>query len=249
MHFGWLDAGDHQKRFFIDTQDILSTEHYGAMVVDAVRVIDGKEYRFDENGICTVPIKICLDAGHYGKYNPSPVNSAYWESDFNWKMHLYLKEELEQYGFEVMTTREDKETDIYVEDRGRLAEGCDLFISIHSKAVSDSTIDGPLACCPINGCTDELGLKLANLVADVMETKQRGSIWKREGLRGDWYGVLRGATAVGVPAILLEHSYHTNPRATAWLLVDENVRKMAKAEAEFLAEWYGMLPPEKSEGE
>lgn len=26
-------------------------------------------------------MKICLDAGHYGKYNNSPANQAYWESD------------------------------------------------------------------------------------------------------------------------------------------------------------------------
>lgn len=43
-------------------------------------------------------MKICLDAGHYGKYNQSPVNKAYWESEFTWKFHLLLKAELERYG-------------------------------------------------------------------------------------------------------------------------------------------------------
>ena len=241
-HLGWRQINDRQREYY--RTDSTLTEPKGAMVRGTVMTIDGKEYEFDADGIYTEPappVKICLDAGHYGKYNRSPVNSAYYESDFTWKMHLYLKEELEHYGFEVVTTREDKDTDLYVEDRGRLAEGCDLFISIHSNATTGTAVDGPLACCPINGCADKLGLDLANLVADVMQTSQRGSIWKREGLRGDWYGVLRGATAVGVPAILLEHSYHTNPRATAWLLVDENVRKLAKAEAVFLARWFHLI--------
>ena len=40
-------------------------------------------------------MKLCLDAGHYGKYNQSPVVPAYWESEFTWKFHLLLKSELE----------------------------------------------------------------------------------------------------------------------------------------------------------
>ena len=40
-------------------------------------------------------IKACLDAGHAGKENRSPVVAAYYESDFNWKLHLKLKKELE----------------------------------------------------------------------------------------------------------------------------------------------------------
>jgi hypothetical protein len=36
-------------------------------------------------------IKICLDAGHYGKYNQSPVVNKYYESDMAWKLHLKLK--------------------------------------------------------------------------------------------------------------------------------------------------------------
>lgn len=209
-------------------------------------VIDGINYHFLENGVYR-PVKICLDAGHYAQYNHSPVNPDYWESDFNWTMHLYLKEELEKYGIEVITTREDKDTDLPLEDRGRKSEGCDLFLSIHSNASSDPSDDGPLACCTVTGTCDQLGLDLANLVANVMGTEQGGSIWKRyseewEGL--NYYGVLRGATFVDTPAILLEHSYHTNLRATNWLLEDENIRLLAKAEAAFLAAYFGMIPPD-----
>ena len=53
-------------------------------------------------------MKICLDAGHYGKYNQSPVNKAYWESEMTWKLHLLLKSCLESYGFEVTTTRQEQ---------------------------------------------------------------------------------------------------------------------------------------------
>ena len=73
-----------------------------------------------------------------------------------------------------------------------------------------------------------------------MGTTQGGSIWYRVGQNGDYYGVLRGAAKVGVPGILLEHSYHTNPRATAWLLINSNLERMAKAEAAVLAKYFGL---------
>ena len=40
-------------------------------------------------------VKVCLDAGHYCKYNRSPAVSSYYESDMTWKLHNYLKKELE----------------------------------------------------------------------------------------------------------------------------------------------------------
>ena len=49
-------------------------------------------------------VKVCLDAGHYGKYNRSPAVSSYYESDMTWKLHNYLKKELESFGIVVVTT-------------------------------------------------------------------------------------------------------------------------------------------------
>ena len=57
-------------------------------------------------------IKICLDAGHYGKYNQSPVIPEYYESDMTWKLHLKLKKYLEEYGIEVITTRTKQKEDM-----------------------------------------------------------------------------------------------------------------------------------------
>ena len=52
--------------------------------------------------------KICIDAGHYGKYNRSPAIPEYYESDMTWKLHLKLKEHLESYNIEVITTRKNQ---------------------------------------------------------------------------------------------------------------------------------------------
>lgn len=187
-------------------------------------------------------MKICIDAGHYGKYNQSPVNKAYWESEMTWKLHILLKSELEKYGVTVVATRPNQATDLALTSRGKKAAGCDLFISIHSNACGQESVDYPLACCCVSGKCDALGQKLADTVQRVMGCKQSGRIIKKKNTagNGDWYSVLYGAAQVGVPGVLLENGFHTNAANTAWLLNDVNLAKLAQAEAQTIAEHYGL---------
>ena len=194
-------------------------------------------------------IKICLDAGHYGKYNRSPANKAYYESDMNWKLHNLLKKYLEQYGIEVIQTRSNQATDLALTSRGNAAAGCNLFLSIHSNAVGsgvNENVDYPVVYVPLNGTGDTLGKKLAECIEKTMGTKQKGKTESKKGNNGDYYGVIRGAVAVGVPGLILEHSFHTNTKMTNWLLDDKNLDKMAQAEAAVIAAHYGL---EKAETE
>lgn len=189
-------------------------------------------------------MKICLDAGHCGKYNRSPANSAYYESEAMWKLHLLQKKYLEQYGCEVVLTRTDINTDKEVYARGATAKGCDLFISDHSNAVGSSGVDDktdyPVVFVSVNGKGNAIGEKLAACIEKTMGTTQKGRISTREGNSGDYYGVIRGAVAVGVIGILIEHSFHTNTKITNWLLNDANLDKLAKAEADVIAQHYGL---------
>ncbi len=194
-------------------------------------------------------MKICLDAGHYGKYNRSPVNSKYYESDMTWKLHLLLKTELEKRGFEVITTRNNQATDLGLEARGRKSKGCCLFLSLHSNASSNTSADNSWACCLVNDNSTnideisvELGKKLADKVTEIMTGKSNsGYVYRRTGNGGtDYYGVLRGAKSVGTPAILMEHGFHTNIQNTEFLLDDENLKKIAVAEADIIAEYFNI---------
>lgn len=192
----------------------------------------------------TQPI-VCLDAGHYGKYNRSTANPEYYESDMNWKLHLMLKSALEKYGIKVKTTRTDKEKDLSLNARGAASEGCDLFISIHSNAagsVVNEEADYVVVFVPLNGTGDEIGKMLADGISDVMDTRQEGIIATREGNNGDYYGVIRAAVAVGTTGLLAEHSFHTNTRSTRWLMDDNNLMRLA--EAALIAEYYGIPEPD-----
>ena len=183
------------------------------------------------------PFKVCLDAGHYGNYNAGAVK-GYYESVRMWKLTELLAKELTARGIAVIKTRSNQATDLALTSRGRKAKGCDLFLSMHSNAAGAESVDYPVAYVPLNGTGTAIGQKLADIVADVMGTVQKGRTATRKGSSGsDYYGVIRGAVSVGVPGVILEHSFHTNPKAAAWLMSDANLTKLAKAESDCIAEW------------
>lgn len=207
-------------------------------------------------------MKIMLDAGHAGKTNKGAV-SGYYESEVVWKLHLLLKVALESYGFEVGATRQTLNKDLTpVEERGKLAKGYDLFLSLHTNASGDTSIDRPVMICfqdldwtNIDDVSKAIGHKLGAAIQAVMGTQkyqiyQRKSIGDRDknGIEDDeYYGVLYGSRLVGVPGVIVEHTFHTNPRAAAWLLDDKNLAALAEAEAKALAEYYGLEKPKAKE--
>ena len=208
--------------------------------------------------------KLLLDAGHFGYYNQSPANKNYYESLVMWKLHLLVKKYLETYGFEVITTRADQTKDLSLTERGKLAVGCVGAISYHSNAVGsyvNESVDYALAysltedkTTMIDEISKELGKQLVNVVTDVMGLKQSPMVSQRladsdrngDGVLNDnYYGFLHGCRLVGVPGIILEHSFHTNTKVTNWLLNDSNLEKLAKAESETIATYFGMTKKEE----
>ena len=210
--------------------------------------------------------KVCLDAGHYGKYNRSPAVPTYYESDMNWKLHLLLKKYLEDYGIEVITTRKNQATDLALKSRGLASKGCNLFISIHSNAVgsyvkesvdfvtayhlTDDTTTG------IDEKSKSLAQKIAPVISKVMGVSQEPMVLSRksvndrngDGIMNDnHYGVLNGARLAGTPGLILEHSFHTNTRSTLWLMDDNNLDYLAREEAKTIAEWLGIKPYQKGD--
>jgi N-acetylmuramoyl-L-alanine amidase len=191
-------------------------------------------------------LRVLLDAGHYGKYNRSPAVPEYYESDFTWKYHLLLKAELENYGMEVDTTREDKDKDLAVVARGSLAKNYDLFLSLHSDAFNE-TVDHASVFGAYDDLNDAhvLGGMLASAVALAMGVS-KGYYKTQKSGKGDWeyYGVLRGARNSGCPLYyIIEHSFHTNPNVARWLLNEENLKMLAEIEADAIAEYFGIEKP------
>lgn len=194
-------------------------------------------------------MKICIDAGHTVGDNPSPVDAAYVEGERMFVLQGYLKAALERYGFDVVCTRSRVEDNPDLYERAACSKGCELLLSLHSNAVGNAVngnVDYVVVFYPISGAGETLAANLAEVIADVMGTAQQPQTQTRRNSAGnaDYYGVIRHGVGFGTMTLLLEHSFHTHPRATVWLLSDDNLRALAQAEAAVIAEYYGKEEPE-----
>lgn len=211
---------------------------YNTLTSNNLQKYDKKE---DQKQMST--FKVHIDPGHYGsKYNQSTTNKNYYESEMVWKLSNYLKAELEKLGITVTFSRSTQAANPALYDRGFGAKGCNLFLSMHSNACGTESVDYPVVYRGYDKDTaNEFGLKLADLIANLMSTKQKGRTATRTGQNGEYYGVLRGARAAGLTYYyIVEHSFHTNGAATEWLLKDTNLKLLAKKEAELIASYFNV---------
>lgn len=262
----WAVPGYDTKKYSSLDEANKAEDSYGYQIVKIYNnIIEKKEDEVVETPVVnSKPLsgrKICIDAGHYGNYNRCPGNSKYYESVVMWKLHLLQKKYLEELGATVITTRPNRETDLALSSRGKKSAGCDLFISDHSNAVGGGMneavdyvavyhlVDDISATC--DDVSKEIAMKLAPVIANVMRTKQGYKVLTRKSdndkngdgvLNDNYYGVLHGARMVDTPGLILEHSFHTNSNAVNWLLNDSNLDKLAKAEANAIAEYFSGKP-------
>lgn len=196
---------------------------------------------------------VCLDAGHYGKYNRSPVVPEYYESDMVWTLQSLLKEKLEQRGITVTTTRTNKDEDLALVSRGRASKGADLFVSLHSNAASTAKPNWVVGICftaddtnDIDDRSRQIATDLSSAVATIMGvdyqiiSKSSSKDRDGDGRMDEYYGVLRGAYDVGTVGVILEHGFHTHEATAKWLLQEENLKKLAESEAAVIARWLGI---------
>lgn len=195
-------------------------------------------------------MKVCIDAGHYEGYNKGVV-PGYTEGTMTLDLAQRLKAALEGYGVQVVMTRTTGK-DVALGKRGPQAQGCDVFVSLHSNGVSGN----PSA----NGVTVFRSLKRADSVAlarklatTIAQTMGSGYHMAKDGVATrafpatkttDYYQVMRNAAATNCRYIyLIEHGFHTNQAECAWLDKAVNRQRLAEAEAACLAAYFGIRQP------
>lgn len=207
--------------------------------------------------------KVCIDAGHYGLYNRSPVVKEYYESVFNFKLQGYLVDELNKLGISTITTKATLEANPDLYQRGIASKDCNLFLSLHSNASSKESTNriSIYHLSPDDKETiDETSMAIAELLGkaifSVMSfcskyelcTRKSSNDRDKDGyLDDEYYGVLHSAKSAGCPAVLLEHGFHTNAETARFLLVEDNILAIAKAEASAIYSYFTGKHPEVEE--
>lgn len=211
-------------------------------------------------------MRITIDPGHTKGSNHSPYVSKYYEGTQMFYLAQKLKAELEKRGFEVFVTREKVTDDPSLAERGSMAgkNGCCMFLSLHSNAPGQATAEDGSKYYPEN-CTgtvvyysmtrsenldlaDRLGKKVSELMGHYYRGSKTREYPNKPGV--DYYGVIRNAAQSGCScAMLIEHGFHTHKADAEYLLIDENLQKLAEAEADIIAEYFAAYPSKESTGE
>lgn len=200
--------------------------------------------------------KIMLDPGHGQGSGFNRGSRLGNEGDNNWEYSLILKKELEKYGIVVETTRPRKSDNPGLTQRGKMAKGYDLFISLHSNAGASSA-RGVEIFPDTKPVKDDhnLAVKLAAAISS-LGTPNRGVRYraivggKEQYLTGlskaprksNYYGVLYNNLASRY-ALLIEHVFHTNVEDCRLYVYKR--KELAEVTAKTIAEYYGLVKPSK----
>ena len=180
---------------------------------------------------------ICIDAGHGGTgttdlYRQGPTGER--EEWVNLRVAVLVKDMLEKKGAKVVMTRVSDDF-IPLAERSRIAKEnkADLFLSIHHNATADPKVNFPIVYFHGGASENIAGVKFAKEIAKAMRTKFFGkkspvsvvsdhTVFAVEGA-----AVLRGT--YGIPGVLSEASFFTNPKEEGLLKDPAHNRKEAEA--------------------
>lgn len=211
-------------------------------------------------------VVVVLDPGH-DKRHAGAAGNGYHEEDLTLKIAQYCKEELEQYrNVKVYMTRNDGSC-LDTSSNGNCMRarcnyaagvGADLLVSIHIDAGSASG-SGAMAIVAKKGIyrddlsnvTHEAGQRiLAEL--EKIGLASRGLLVRMSdspgeeyqypnGATADWYAITRNCIKLGIPGIIMEHGFISNPSdVERFLNSDEKLKKIGVADATGIAQYFGL---------
>lgn len=183
------------------------------------------------------PFIIVLDAGHgYGvAHNRGGV--CYNEGDNNFYYSLVLKRELERLPGVIVKLTRNKITDNPSFDaRGRVGEGADLLLSLHSDAWRIAAVNGASVFDSVRHPNRALASKLVNAISDIFNNNNRGVGFKEGRTGWDWYAILRNSKAKS--SMIIEHGFHTNMKDCSFF--KNNHTAIAKVTTSIIQDHYGL---------
>lgn len=169
-------------------------------------------------------LTVCLDPGH-GGLDPGCDSDGRLESVDNWNLALAIKEEMEAAGINVVMTREDNDTKVFLKERVAIANasGADYFISIHRNKGDGYGIETWMTGSG-GAVTETLTNNVHNSLVEVGVQRDRGIKMGTETGEGSDYYVIGNTT---MPACLLEFGFINDTEDNR--LFDANMEGYAKA--------------------
>ncbi len=204
-------------------------------------------------------VVIVLDPGHGGGNIGSAYNGV-GEKVYTFRLATYLKQFLEENGnFIVYMTREG-DWDLELCERGIFANthNADAFISLHFDGSTDKNQHGVTVYTSVfdYAALVTLGASVASNVAASVGMSSNGVkrrpdtqyYWSTEyqwdikdpslGILSDYYGLPTWGAKFGIPTMIVEHGFLSNPSDGALISSGTTIEKMARAEADSIIAYY-----------
>jgi N-acetylmuramoyl-L-alanine amidase len=191
---------------------------------------------------------ICLDPGHGGtaatdSFRQGPTGER--EEWINLRVALLLKEKLEKKGARVLITRTD-DSHIPFDDRIKLAieNKADVFLSIHHNGTADRGVNFPIVYFHGNAFENRASVELGKVVATRLRKALYTSKTQVSLVSDHTIFPTAGAKVLretyGIPGIIAEASFFTNPEEEKRLKGRQYNQKEADAFVNALEDFFSL---------
>lgn len=191
------------------------------------------------------PVVVVIDPGHGGS-NIGGQIPGIDEKNATLVTALAMKEELEKYeGVTVYLTRYGDQ-DLSLSDRPRAAAavGADFFFSIHFNKAVPNRLYGAEVWIPSLGQNYAKGYACGDLIlnelCDTYGLYRRGIKTKVNDKGTDYYGVIKYATELGIPSMIIEHCHIDNEVDVPFFNSPEKLIMLGKLDATGVAKYFGL---------
>ncbi len=195
-------------------------------------------------------VNVVIDPGHGGvseekdETNSGAKYHGLEEKNVNLITAKAMYDELCKYGNVNVYLTRDSDREVSLSERVLYAQEveADVLISIHYNASQDHNFFGSEIFTSAYGECYATGHGLAECVMNewVSEGHIKKDIKTRLGKKGDYYGLIRNGTSIGLPTIILEHGYLDNDRDYLRINNETAWKRFGVLDATAVAKYYGL---------
>lgn len=199
----------------------------------------------EKNPQAAQDIVVVIDPGHGGSNIGGQIPGVD-EKNATLVTALAMKEELEKYeGITVYLTRYGDQ-ELSLAERPRLAKAvnADFFFSIHYNKAVPNRLYGAEVWIPSLGENYAKGYACGDLIlnelCDTYGLYRRGIKTKLNDKGTDYYGVIKNATALGIPSMIIEHCHIDNEVDVPFFNSPEKLVLLGRLDATGVAKYFGL---------
>lgn len=195
------------------------------------------------------PVVVVIDPGHGGS-NEGGISGDLTEKELTLKVALAMKTELEKYDNVIVYLTRTADVELSLEERVAYAVsvGADFFFCLHFNMSASHTLYGAECWVSAYGDCYAKGYDFATIEEGMLTELglyERGIKTRlRSSGDADYYGVIRSATAAGMPSVIIEHCHLDNAMDAPYIDSDVWPAKYGVLDATAVAKYFGLQSEE-----